>query len=125
MSGAGSTVPNTGPHLSVNQPFFPLNQLAVWDGPGGIRRKEKIPITRVKRPYKLWVDGSKKKIKIKIKTQEAYLNKEHPSPTGLAVDASHVQQAVSHQSWQNVGSGQGGPEKAQANREFVVLIEVR
>lgn len=36
--------------LSVNQPFFPLNQLAVWQGPGGIRRKEKMPIKSVSRP---------------------------------------------------------------------------
>lgn len=37
-------------YLSLNQPFLPLNQLAVSHGPAGIRRNENAPITSVIRP---------------------------------------------------------------------------
>lgn len=39
---------------SLNQPFLPRNQLLVWQGPGGMRRKAKMPNTRVSTP---WADG--------------------------------------------------------------------
>lgn len=39
-----------GTYFSVNQPFFPLNQLEVAQGPAGISKNEKTPITSVSRP---------------------------------------------------------------------------
>jgi hypothetical protein len=38
-------------YRSVNQPFLPRNQLAVWHGPAGISRKDNMPTTSVNRPY--------------------------------------------------------------------------
>jgi hypothetical protein len=35
---------------SLNQPSLPRNQLRVWQGPGGMRPHEKIPMTSVIRP---------------------------------------------------------------------------
>jgi len=39
-------------YLSVNHPFFPLLQLAVCVGPGGMRINARSPTTRVIRAYK-------------------------------------------------------------------------
>lgn len=41
---------------SLNQPFLPLNQLAVAQGPAGMSPNEKMPTIRVRSPFGIMLE---------------------------------------------------------------------
>mgnify|MGYP006976733922 FL=1 len=120
--------------LGVNQPFFPRNQLAVWHGPAGMSKKDIRPITRVKRPciprlVLAYLDSGgwswKRRVNLLFERKEATnLNQEQPSPASLSFNAAHVQYTVCEKSTDNIGNAHCGPEKAETDRHFVMLIKV-
>jgi hypothetical protein len=103
----------------LNHPFFPRNQLAVWVGPGGINTKDQRPITNVMTAYAELASV------LSVPSVRAYLDQKKPSPTGEAMNSSHLQQSSTEQRGNNISDRQSRPEEPETNREFVMLVEIR
>jgi len=54
----------------------------------------------------------------------SYLDQEQPSPTGLSVNTSHLQETGRKKRRNDIRDRQSSPEESETNGQLVVLVEV-
>ena len=114
-----------GPYRSLNHPFLPRNQLAVWLGPAGINTKEKSPMTSVKRPCPHGQPGHLRVVATAVRRSGAYLDQEQPPPARDTMDTPHVQDPEREEGRGDVGDTHGRPKETQSEGQLMVLVKVR
>jgi hypothetical protein len=93
-------------------------------GPAGINKKAKTPTTKVRRPYQQVSLAFAIISNPRDGQVYAYLNQKQPSPSGVSLNTSHVQQSIRENGRENVGSAHGRPEEAESEGQFMVLVKV-